>query len=178
MPKKSQQLIEANISMLKMKEREHLHDGDGYVCFDGEVTINGHELKFDLNIKKSDGSVKAAKGKWLAYIDVNKRHCEDRYDWRNKDNIAAAVVRCNLCANRHTALVMADVIFSKLRLLGYDIYECSYHVGGWGGFYMYPDSVKYKGEKNSRRQFYYKLLTEIVCPVHGRFIQEDEECSL
>lgn len=180
------QQVEVKVSQLQLIERERRQEGNWHgnpkyevrkdVYFDGQVTINGRRLTFDLHLMTSDGSLKEAKGKWHTSITINKpQRNELPGDW-NEDDWAAVTTRCNACAEKDTATALAKVIFPKLRQLGYDIYETR-NTGGWYLFDMHPDSVKSKGTKASWRRFYIKYVTEIVCPVHGKLVQEDEEAE-
>ena len=140
----------------------HWHNSGEYsVRRDIYIPAKLNGVDAELHLMNSDGSVKENAGKWHCSFNANKN--ENTWEY------------CSKCS-REVAPLLAMELFPKLKQMGYPI--AFGHSMGFFIFNVHATSSKHLRDKNSRRQLHYIRVHEIVCPIHGKFIQESEESSL
>lgn len=120
------------------------------------AALNG--LEAEVHLMTSDGSIKENKNKWYCSFECNTKN-------NNHE-------RCCKC-QREIAMPLALDLFPQLKKMGYPI--ALWHDSGFWIFNVGATLVESLPDKTSRRQFFYKRVDRINCPIHGTFVQETEE---
>ncbi len=177
--------IPINVSNVNLTERERFGSlpERADVYFEGTVTVNSRVMPCEVHLFRVDKDGWQA-GHWYVTMDLNqdKDWRKNHTDYRNDfDNILQE--QCHEChKDSYVGKALAAAIHPVLVSKGFKLAEGIGDRGGkspWWLMNVYTDG---QGErevmKGRARMFHYKQRRNIVCPIHGEFVQETEESSL
>jgi hypothetical protein len=168
------------------------------VDFEGTITINGNKLPVNLHLFRVDKEGWQI-GKWNASIRINEKPMSKYTPEPGASSSGKAILQplydfpehCLYChSESDTAVAVADVVHPWLHKRGFEnIASGTGHrvkVDGkwtctktkWFIFDFFCSEQGPIKHGKSRRQFYHTESRVVVCPVHGKFRQKKEECSL